>query len=122
MKETKNEALELAYELSVAAVDGTLNAAMGHDAAAMLRSQAIEIDRLKLMLRMHENISSVTAGKDVVTMLKECDQLKTKNQKLVAVVTLFAETLPIGRDTVKTCYAVTNEMRDAEHEALKENT
>jgi len=47
MTETKNEALELAQELSVAAVDGTLSATMGRDAADMLRSQAAEIKRLE---------------------------------------------------------------------------
>jgi len=47
MTVTKNEALELAHEIAVAAVEGTMHSTMGHDAAAMLRSQADDIERLK---------------------------------------------------------------------------
>jgi len=40
------------------------------------------------------------------------------NQVLVDALKQFADALPPNRDTVKTCYAVTNGMRDAAHAAL----
>ena len=38
--------------------------------------------------------------------------------ELVEALQLFAYALPLDKSTVKTCYAVTNQMRDAAHAAL----
>ena len=38
--------------------------------------------------------------------------------ELVDALQLFADALPLERSTVKTCYAVTNQMRDSVHAAL----
>jgi len=39
-------------------------------------------------------------------------------KKLQESLQMFADALPLDRDTVKTCYAVNNTMRDAAHAAL----
>ena len=38
--------------------------------------------------------------------------------ELVEALQLFADALPLERSTIKTCYAVTDQMRDAAHAAL----
>jgi len=78
MTETKNEALELAQELenSYAVSDER------DQVAAMLRSQAAAIEKLKARVESalccSENANKVSAE-----YLRERDQLKAKNQKLV---------------------------------------
>ena len=48
--------------------------------------------------------------------LADCSQ--DVNAELVEALQLFADALPLERSTVKTCYAVTNQMRDSVHAAL----
>lgn len=61
---------------------------------------------------------------DLPSMYNRCvdgvHALRDENEKLRAVLKVFADALPADRDTVKTCYAVTNAMRDAAHAALEE--
>lgn len=45
-------------------------------------------------------------------------KMKQQRDELLTVVKMFADAIPLDRDTVKTCYAVTNDMRDAAHAAL----
>jgi len=45
-------------------------------------------------------------------------QLHDERDMLLRVVKLVADALPKNRDTVKTCYAVTNNMRDDAHAAI----
>ena len=41
-------------------------------------------------------------------------------EQLETVARMFADALPLDRDTTKTCYGVTNAMRDAVHSVLEQ--
>jgi len=80
--ETKNEALELAQNL-----EQFLDGSLGGRAADMLRSQAAEIDRLEVRVgQLLCERSDYTQ-----TVIAERDQLKAKNEKLVAAVETVCE-------------------------------
>lgn len=53
------------------------------------------------------------------TYQREADKLAAENKVLRDALQLFAEALPKSRDTIKTCYGITNSMRDAAWAALE---
>jgi len=60
----------------------------------------------------------LSAYKELAGAALQAAPAQPVNQVLVDALKQFADALPPNRDTVKTCYAVTNGMRDAAHSAL----
>lgn len=55
---------------------------------------------------------------ELLEALKDVPATAEYIERLRASLKQFADALPMDKDTVKTCYAITNEMRDAAHDAL----
>lgn len=124
---TENEALEMAQVLDG---ENCRLPVSRYEIAAMLRSQAAEIDRLKTQVESALSCSE-NANKLSTEFLRERDQLRTKNDRLLAslnaTVQVHNDVLPIigaymGSLGIAKTWKELCDVTDILIEALKENT